>query len=168
MPTTPTDIAATTAAHLEQSLGPLVQVSVASDPYNVYERLMVQPTGALCVVHWGGDRQEGRDYRSPRVRAQIEVYLSRGKGLAREPGRHLVQADAGTGEPAFLDLVEELRQAVLAVRYAPSGDADHMPDNRPHYISTEPVPMPDGMPLSAYKLTFGLYHAITAPSFLGG
>lgn len=154
---------------LEEFAADWGHVSLAADPFNVYERLTQGPHGALIVLHWAGDQQEASDYRVPIVRGEIEVYVGRNKGLRLEPGSQLVEDDHDGEQPLFR-IVSDVRDRVRLFDFEAAADvAPQQTDKHAHYRGTAPVPMPDGLPLAAYRITFGLYHSLPAvgQSFAG-
>jgi len=137
-------------------------VSLAADPFNVYELLTQGPHGALIVCHWAGDDHQASDYRVPVVRGQIEIYVGRNKGLRLEPGSQLVEEDTD-GEHALFRIVSDVRDRVRLFDFEAAADvAPEQTDKHAHYRGAAPVPMPDGIPLAAYRLNFGLFHSLPA------
>lgn len=158
---TPAQIIAPLASELETFVQPWGHVSVAQDPFNVYEVLTQGPHASLVVVHWAGDQHEASDYRVGIVRATLEIYVGRNRGLHLDKGRMLSEADPFDGEPALYTTVSDIRDFVRTFNFsaAPDVEAERV-DDYAHYLGADPVPMPDGIPLAAYRIRFGLYHSL--------
>ena len=130
-------------------------VSIARDPWHVLELLVESPAGFRIVLHWAGDSELGGDPRLPLVTNNIEIIVSYNLGLTAVPDISLISAQA-SGRPALLDLVDQVRERVLSQEWP--ADITY---GIAQYQSCEPVTLPDGMPLAAYRLRFGIDAAIT-------
>lgn len=133
------------------------QVSLAADPFNVYEQLTTGPNGTLIVLHWGGDTNAGSTRRSPFVRNTIEVYVGRNKGLTLDANENLYREDLYDGEAPLSRTAAEIREHLRGYQY--DADPQHQPTGQEaalSYAGCDPVILPSGLPMAAYKLSFTL------------
>ena len=131
-------------------------VSLAEDPFNVFEQLTAGPHGTLIVLHWDGDEPAGQTRQSPFVRNRLEVYVGRNKGLSLDPGDTLVNRDFDGEKPLF-ELVSDVREHIRSFDYNDQPEVpDTMHERSLSYGGTQSVILPSGLPMAAQKLTFNL------------
>lgn len=157
---TPADLLNT----LRQHLAPWVaehkgRLSLAKDPYHVIEILSEAPAGFRVILHWTGDEQLGDLPQQPLCTHQVDVILSFNLGLTAEPSAALVEAR--NNRPPLYGLLNDLRRRVLGCNYAPDISAEYL-----MYRGTEPVVMPEGLPLAAYRIQFSLDAALPEPTYV--
>lgn len=132
-----------------------VKPSLATDSWNVLELLAQSPSGLRVILHWNGDDDAGGHESAGIVDNVVEVIVSHNRGLLAAPGANLVHGIAG--QPPLYTTLSDLR-AVLRSLTWPDGIAS----KRLFYKGTKPVTAPDGLPLDAMKMTFGLVAGIPA------
>lgn len=136
-------------------------VSLAADPFNVFEQLTTGPNGTLIVLHWAGDANAGSTRRSPFVRNTIEVYVGRNKGLSLDQNETLYREDLYDQAKPLSRQVAEIREHLRAYSY--DADARHQPTGQEaalSYSGCDPVILPSGLPMAAYKLTFNFISSL--------
>lgn len=132
-------------------------VSLAADPFNVFEQLTTGPNGTLIVLHWAGDTPAGSTRQSPFVRNTLEVYVGRNKGLTLDPNETLYREDIYDQEQPLSRQVADVREHLRAYSYdAPTGAPDTRGERALSYGGCDPVILPSGLPLATYKLSFNL------------
>jgi hypothetical protein len=141
---------------LEDDLTPWVKelkglLSVAADPWNFLELLAESPVGWRGVLHWDGDenRMDHPD-SGCYVRNRFSFGVTCQQGLTAKPLQSLHKARPG-GAPALLRLVALARLRIRSFAFP----AD-VSERFVRYAGTEPVILPDGVPLAGYRLRFEL------------
>lgn len=123
-------------------------VSIAADPYNFLELLADGPSGCRVVLHWGGETNPADDARTGCFPAnRIEVGITGNLGLEARPEMALIAGNAV--RPAFLETVAAVREVVRSHLFR-----EDISTKFPLYKGCEPVVLPEGMPLRAYRLNF--------------
>lgn len=141
---------------LKGDLAPFVRqhrglLSVAADPWNFLELLAERPSGWRLVLHWAGDENAQEAALEGCFCAnRIELGVSCNLGLTATPGEQVSKRRAG-GAPSLLELVALTRARVRGYVFP-----DHVSDRFPLYRRCDPVTLPDGTPLAAYRLRFDL------------
>jgi len=137
------------------------RISLARDPFDVLELLTVGPREALIVLAWGGDEPydlglgetdagSDDDNVSPVATQIIEVTVGQGLGLDAIKDWGLI---AGKGSrPSVLKRVANVRGFMLSLLFPD----DETTMRRFSYRGCDPWSTPDGIPLAAFKLRFGL------------
>lgn len=143
--------------HLVDDLQPFVRerrglLSVAADPYNFLELLGEAPSGWRCVVHWAGDENQSPDIPAAFLRNEFHVGISCNLGLTAKPGEAAMKKRPG-GAPSLVQLVQLTRTRIRELVF-PDGTT-----GQAAYQGCEPVVLPDGTPLAAYRLRFFLTSA---------
>jgi hypothetical protein len=115
-------------------------LSIAGDPGQVLDFLAQAPHSFRVVLSWGGDDGKDEMEESGIVDNHFEVWLIQAKGLRATPGEYLVK-----GEPAFLELLSDLRARVRSLGFP----ADESTYGRVLYKGCKPFPNPD----LAFELT---------------
>jgi len=129
--------------------------SVAKDPWQPIEILADRPTGFRVILLWAGDEPDGSNELHeaegilPSVLCNVEVYVSLNLGLVRDPGTKLFEDDGAT---PLVERVNEIRARVLSLAFEFDGETL----GRFRYRGCAPVVTPEGWPLTAYKLKFGI------------
>jgi hypothetical protein len=123
-------------------------VSIAMDPFNVFELLAANPVGYRLILHWAGDSNVADAY-VPLIRHKIEIIFGSNLGLTAKPDLALIQAVGA--RPPILSQVDAVRATVLGLQF-PSEPTGGILE----YDGAETLVTPEGFPLAAYKLTFGL------------
>lgn len=135
-------------------------VSLAADPYNFLEQLAESPAGFKLVVQWAGDdNRTGSADEGVFADQLIEIGISAATGLTIRPEAALIATRPG-GAPALLTLVGEVSLRIRSMVISRPTQQDCEP--RFHYLGTQPVVLPDGVPLRAYALRFSITAAPTA------
>jgi hypothetical protein len=141
------------------------RVSLARDPFDVLELLTVGPMEALICLSWGGDELfdlglgetdagTDDDNVSPAATQILEVTVGQGLGLNVVKDWRLI---AGKGNrPGVLARVNAVRAHILSL-LLPN---DETTLRRFSYRGCDPWSTPDGVPLAAFKLKFGLVAAV--------
>jgi len=127
-------------------------VSIAGDPFEVYEILAEGPRGFRVILLWEGDDdqpQGGTSYGITENR--IEVTLSGNRGLSLKPGDNL-HRDSPDGRPALVTLLASLRREIRSIRFADDGSSSAALE----YRGSAPVVTPEGVRLDAYTLRFAI------------
>lgn len=140
--------------NLHDDLTPFVrqqkgQLSVAGDPYHFLELMGEAPVGWRCVVHWAGDENQSQEGPAAFLRNEFHVGLTCNLGLTPKPGEAVMKTRPNHG-PSLLELVQLTRARVRSFSF---GDGT---TGQPTYLGCDPVVLPDGMPLAAYRLRFSL------------
>lgn len=132
------------------------RVFIAADALDCIEQLRMRPGKATAAVLWQTEEPRGDVDILGRVDRGFKAVVSRGRGLKLQPGESLTDGTSG-GEPMF-DLVEQVREIVLALRL----DDDALPqeDQVPTYKGTGPFEV-NGTLLDASEVRFGLAAQIT-------
>jgi hypothetical protein len=124
-------------------------VSIARDPWNVFELLGANSRKYLLILHWAGDENIGEYQFSPLLLHRIEVIIAYNLGLYATPDQALLKTN---GErPPLYQSIDDLRTLLLSLQYSSPQTGGWL-----EYKGAEPVVAPDGVALAAYKLTFGL------------
>lgn len=95
------------------------------DQVEVMELLRTKPGGHLVAVLCDGEDPRGEWTELGKVDRVYKVIISRGKGFKIETGENLTGSPAG-GKP-LLDLVEEAREIVRALRVEATNGEDAVP-----------------------------------------
>ena len=132
-----------------QGLSPAGTVSIARDPFNVLELLAANPSGYRLILHWAGDENVSELPFVPLLRHKIEVVFGSNLGLTAKPDLALVQQIGD--RPALFAQVDNLRSLLLGLQFANDTTGGFL-----EYAGAEPLIIPDGVPLAAYTLKFGL------------
>ncbi len=151
MPLRPDEILTTLETHLrayvEAKKGAL---SIAEDPFHVYEILADGPGGFHVIIAWGGDKEVSGHATVGIVENRIKVIISYNRGLAIKQGAHLTIA-RGTQGPLY-KLLSEVRAKCRELTYA----ADDTDVNL-EYQGADEFAVPGDLPLDAYEMNFTLH-----------
>jgi hypothetical protein len=124
-------------------------VSVARDPYNVFELIAANPRGYRLILHWAGDKNISEVSIMPLLNHRLEVVLNRNLGLPVKPDQALT--DTIGSVPPLFQSVDELRTILLGLKFSDTSTGGYL-----EYGGCDPLVAPDGAPLAAYQLTFFL------------
>lgn len=124
--------------------GAKVQVSVARDPYNVLELLVQGPAGLCVVIHWAGDEGNGK-IGDPKADNLIEVIVGYNLGLTIPLDQALYKSTAN--RPSLLKYVNDVRARLLTIQFTADETRQFT-----FYSGCEPIVLPDGVPLAAYRM----------------
>jgi hypothetical protein len=133
------------------------EVSLAADPFNVFEQLTTGPNSTLIILHWAGDKPAGSARQSPFVRNTLEVYVGRNKGLSLNPNETLYREDLYDSEKPLSQITANVREHLRSFSYdsvVTLPDTAHEPALS--YGGCDSVILPSGLPMAAYKLSFNL------------
>lgn len=139
-----------------------MRVSMARDPFDVLEVLAIGPRDAVIIVADAGDEPVDPDLGDVDredgvvgpVNQLLEVTVGQGLGLDVVKDWRLI---AGRGNrKSVLRHVNEVRAFVLSLVYPDNDETTR----RLSYRGREPVVTPEGVPLAAYKLRFGLIASV--------
>lgn len=127
--------------------GVRARVATATDPWHVLELLTTGPQGRLLVLFWAGDSNASEFPQAPIPKHALEIYVGHNLGLALDPGKVLTQ---GTEDrPGLLRFLWEVRRRVRGLMLDPIQTSTLF-----EYQGTDPVSLPNGVPLAAYKARF--------------
>ena len=131
----------------ESQPGVRARVQTATDPWHVLELLATGPNGRLIVVNWDGDTNISEFPQVAINEERLEVIVGHNLGLTSDPGATLTR---GTEErPGLMRFMYEVRQRVRRLTLDPENTSTCF-----EYKGTEPMTMPDGIPLAAFKARF--------------
>lgn len=153
----PTRLTLSLSAVLRTLLTPLGGVlEVASDPDHLLEMLETSPQQFRVILLWGGyDSDENANLGMSKDR--MEVVIQCAKGLHISPGHAQMVARPGD-RPPMIELVEKVREWILAMRYPVDSGTD--PDGytlvNSAWLSIE------GLSTLQHQLTFTLRRAMTS------
>jgi len=133
--------------------------SLTQNPYDLLEMLSERPAGWRLTVHWEGDRPADDAVQAgPVVINSFRFVVDGDLGPTATPKIALIK-QTGTRTP-FLALVDAVRQRVLGFTF----DWLRPPLNKPWYRGTDDnIPLPDGMTIAAYNLSFDIYSVLAMP-----
>lgn len=141
-----------------EHLGELV---LAEDPWSFLEALAGSPQGALFALHWGGDDNLAAEHPQGAVCDNvIEIGVGLNPGLTKTRGKALIQSRP-SDKPGLLKLVGLTRERVRSFLLPD----DQTSERALRYQRTDPVVLPDGTPLMAYRLRFLVQASITMPEY---
>ena len=132
------------------------KVSIARDPYNVFELLAANPAGYLIIMHWAGDQQINEVFTIPLLRHRLEFIIARNLGMTAKPDQALL--DTIASQPPLFQNVDDLRTLLMSLQVQDPSTGGNL-----EYIGTEPVVTPEGVTLAAYRLIFG-FRAVPSTS----
>jgi hypothetical protein len=124
-------------------------VSIARDPFNVFELLNNGPLNYRVVLHWAGDENISELPFVPLLLHRLEVIFGYNLGLTARPDLALIQS-VGSRPPLFEQL-DNLRTTLLDLQFSSEQTGAYL-----EYQRCEPMVTPDGVPLAAYRMSFGL------------
>lgn len=125
-------------------------LTVAKDPWHGYEIISAGSPGLLLVLGYGGrDKVDGAP-GNPLAQKRIELLLGNGMGLDIETGRAAFQ-QTGPRAP-LVDLMDDLTQKVCEIDMQEKSAGTTGP--RFIFEGDEPVELPNGIRLAAYRLRF--------------
>lgn len=125
-------------------------LSVAAEMYDFLQLLTESPAGWRVVLLWEGEENPGDDAQAgcfPTQRFSLGVTAN--LGLTASPEIGLIKPSAS--RPALLQLVAAVRDYVRGHVFRGEVSTKY-----PLYKGADPVVLPDGMPLKAYRLRFEL------------
>lgn len=128
-------------------------LSIAEDAWHVLELLGETPVGFRLILHWAGDRNAADDIDDGIDNHQLEVIVTKNRGLMIKKGDNLLEPRAGV---ALLTLIGQVKAKVKA-----SFDLweEGLTGGELEYRGCEVVTTPDGVPLDAYRLRWSLLAA---------
>lgn len=121
------------------------KLSIARDPWNVLEILCEGPQGLQVILHWNGDEPAGDLSQDPLSNNALEVIVGYNLGLNAQQDDALIVNR--TNRPSLLKFVTDARARLLTYKFA-----EDVTEQFLEYAGTEPVTLPDGMPLAAYRI----------------
>jgi len=161
MSTTPADIIGLVytdlAAWAAQNGG---TVSLTKNPYDLMELLAESPSGWRLILHWAGDKPASENVRDCNVVENTMRFIIHGNlGPTAIPKIALIRATAARSP--LLALLDAVFQRVMAYRFV----GLNPPNNRFWYRGADDnVPLPDGLALAAYNLSFMLRSVKALPA----
>lgn len=150
---------ATLLTFIKDDMAPFVKkqkglLSVASDPYNFLELLAQAPSGWCCILHSHSDSNTTQEIPDAAFLAnEIHVGVTCNLGLTATPGEQIAKKRPG-GAPSLLELVGLTRDRMRSMVFP-----DGVTDGAFTYLGRDPVVLPEGVPLAAYRLRFSLMTA---------
>lgn len=127
------------------------QITLAADPLHFLELLAQAPGSCHLVLHWAGDEnQAAAGLPVPFNRNELHVGVTLNFGLAADRGEAAIRKRPNGGA-SLLKLVQLTRERVRTLVF-PEGSCDR----HAVYLGADPAIMPDGMPLSGYRLRFAI------------
>lgn len=131
------------------------QLSVSPDPWAPYELLTMGSGGSVVALVYEGQTRLDSPPGRPLAVARIAVYVGAQLGLSDERGAALFRPLGA--RPAVYSLVEGITKLLVDFRMTVT---DGTVKDRLYYAGDEPVALPGGMPLAAYKINFTLERAV--------
>lgn len=126
-------------------------LSLAADPLNFLELLAQAPGNCHLVLHWAGDEnQSAAGLTVPFNRNEMHVGVTINFGLAAKPGEAAIKKRPNGGK-SLLKLVQLTRERVRTLVHP-----DNTCDRHYTYLAADPAILPDGTPLSGYRLRFAI------------
>jgi len=134
-------------------------VSVARDPIDVLSLLVTGPRGFILVLHYAGgtlrsdiaaDESSGTDAETVNAVGDERFEIAIGQAMGLSAGKDMNIFAAIADRPALMRRVNDLRARVTALLFPDDGSTLR----RFRWTGTDPLMLPDGTPLAAYKLTF--------------
>jgi hypothetical protein len=123
-------------------------LAVAGDPYNFLELLAESPSGWRVTLHWAGEKNPGDNEHAGCFPINaFDVGISINPGLTATPDLAMFKPTADRS--ALLELVSDVRDFIRALNFAPGAST-----LRALYRGADPVALPNGVPLRAYRLQF--------------
>lgn len=141
------------AAWVAENKGSL---KVAGDPWTALRLLCESPAGMLAVLAWGGDSNLSEEDQDAMGEEILELSIGVNPGLAIDRERATVEEAPGSSRKSLVRLISEARKRVLSLELAD----DNQTGRYFVWKDTAAIVLPNGIPLSAYKLRFGLTAAI--------
>lgn len=151
---------------LYHDLQPLVEttlkgkLSISGTYVETLDVLAVSQSGFLCIMEWLGEASispEDQPYVGG-VRNEVGIYLAINPGLPIKKGQALWLSDTGY---SLLDRCNQIRDRVRSIRLPNNDDTSREFD----YRECRQVVTPDGIPLRAYRLAFGIINALSDPEY---
>lgn len=135
------------------------QCAISAGPDHLFQLLQDPPTGWRLILHWEGDENVNERVRGGNVVTNRFRFIVDGNlGPTAIPNIALVRWTAA--RTPLLDILSRVRARILSYRFAWL-DAQN---NRFIYTgSDDKVPLPDGLFLAAYNLSFALNSTIVLP-----
>jgi len=130
---------------------------VARDPWQPYEIMSAGSKGIIVSLGWIGERVVDAGQHSPLAAGTIELVLGAPMGLTQETDANLHRPVGD--RPAVVDLVDELIAEVSKIAIPGSTTTAHFFE----YLGTEPLTLPNGVRLAAYRLTFQVTRIVLTP-----
>lgn len=142
--------------YVEDDLGG--RLSVSGTYVETLEVLTTGPRGFLCIMEWLGEDSFAEDNQPyiGVVRFELGIYVAVNPGInggGARPGEGLWLSESGR---TLLDRVEQVRARVREIRL----EHDETHSREFDYRSCRQVLTPDGLPLAAYRMEFGLIHSL--------
>jgi hypothetical protein len=133
------------------------ELVIAEDPWGFLEVLASGPQGGLIALHWGGDTNTQADMpEAVFAENQIEIGIAVNPGLAKDSKARALSRRPGDRLP-LIRLVAEARRRARSLMLPDDGTSER----RLRYAGCDPVVLPDGVPLSAYRMRF---QVVSTPS----
>ena len=131
------------------------------DPQHPFVMLAAgQFNGLGLIVGFAGDRTESDDLPHAMSAASVDVYVGQGIDLRADPLAWMY--DYAPVETPLLESVDKVRARLLGLTFA-GADADD--PLYCQYGGIEPVVLPDGTPLRAYRVSAGWPIRIDTPTY---
>jgi len=129
---------------------------VAQDPYQIVDILRQSPGQIKAVVMYHSEVKRGEFEEAGFVDRTFWVVISRSRGLKLEPGASLT--DGVSGGPAMFDIVDDARDVLRGLEFAPETTEVHI-----DYKGAEPFSV-EGYLTDAYKLEFSIGTQLPEPT----
>ena len=130
--------------------------SVARDPWHAYELLAAGTSGLILVLCCGGEKPTDAPQGNPLGRLKVELTLGYGMGLT---------ADLQSGQfapignrPPLANMLDSLLQAVCAIDMQQVAAGATGPCFI--YEGFDPVSLPNGVRMAAYRCTFHIIRLV--------
>lgn len=120
-------------------------LSVARDPWDALDVLINGPQGVQFVLAWGGDDSLGEQATEPLAGNIIELTVAYNLGLSA--GRDAALTENKVDRPSLLKLTNDARARLLAYVFAANDEPQVL-----EYGGTQPVTLPEGIPLAAFRI----------------
>jgi hypothetical protein len=136
------------------------KLSISGTYVETLDVLSVSQSGFLCIMEWLGEAstsEEGQPYVGV-VRNEVGIYLAINPGLPIKRGQALWLSDTGH---TLLERCNQIRDRVREIVLPDNEDTSREFD----YRECRQVVTPDGIPLRAYRLAFGIFNSIPDPEY---
>lgn len=153
---------ATTLTLIRDALEPWAKqhagvIKIARDPWQPYEMLSAGSRGIILALGWIGERVVDAARHSPLATGTFELVLGAPMGLTPETDANLHRPIGD--RPALVDLVDDLIVTVSKIDFTGTTTTAHFLE----YQGADPLTLPNGVRLAAYRLTFSLTRVVLTP-----
>lgn len=138
-------------------------VSLAQNPFEVVELLANTNSGFRIIVHFDSDVNNSPlvNHQATVATVTMKATLAVSQGFDWRAWNSLVKAQqTAENQPATLDLRDNLRAYILAMRFPVVDNALPIHRGMLFYLGTNRINAPDGLPFAAWEMSFQFRHSI--------